>query len=136
MRVLLDTNLVVGLWLDDPRLADLRRSLLDGTLPVATSDGLLAEARDVLMRPAVRRDRGYSIEAVEAFLGQCFGQALRCVDAAAPAGAPPAPDPGDQFLWNLLAADASLQLWTRDKRLLQDRSMRGRVRRPPGDAMG
>jgi uncharacterized protein len=41
--------------------------------------------------------------------------------------APPAPDPGDQMLWELLAARDDLVLVTGDKRLLRDRGMRGRV---------
>ena len=136
MRILLDTNLVVGLWLGDSKLGVLRLALADGSLPIVTSECLLAESREVLMRPAVRRDRGYSHEEVEAFLLWCFGRATRCVDAPTAPGMPLAPDPGDQFLWNLLMAEADLQLWTRDKRLLRDRAMRGRVRRPPGDGVG
>lgn len=136
MRILLDTNVVVGLWLEDPRLLALRQALADGTLPIATSECLLAESREVLMRPVLRRIRGHSLDDVEAFLERCFGGAPRCADGPAVSGLPAAPDPGDQFLWNLLAADADLQLWTRDKRLLRDRTMRGRVRLPPGDGVG
>ena len=45
----------------------------------------------------------------------------------APAAAPAAPDPGDQMLWELLAARDDLILVTGDKLLLRDRGMRGRV---------
>ena len=38
-----------------------------------------------------------------------------------------APDPGDQMLWELLAARDDLILVTGDKLLLRDRGMRGRV---------
>ena len=48
----------------------------------------------------------------------------------APAAAPPAPDPGDQLLWELLAAKTSLLLVTGDKLLLKDLGMRGRVISP------
>ena len=40
---------------------------------------------------------------------------------------PPAPDPRDQLLWNLLAARPDLLLVTGDKLLLGDTGMRGRV---------
>ena len=40
---------------------------------------------------------------------------------------PPAPDPGDQLLWNLLAAKPDLLLVTGDKLLQKDSGMRGRV---------
>lgn len=137
VRILLDTNVVVGLWLGDARLDGLQQDLAAGRLPLATSPALLAESRDVLMRPDVRRDRGYGLDEVEAFLGRCFGQAELCPDPPADGGpAPRAPDPGDQFLWNLLAARPHDVLWTRDVRLLRDRAFRGRVCRPPGDAQG
>ncbi len=42
----------------------------------------------------------------------------------------PAPDPGDQFLWDLLTARPDLQLVTGDKALLKDVSMQGRVCSP------
>ncbi len=43
------------------------------------------------------------------------------------AATPMAPDPGDQFLWYLLADRADLVLVTGDKLLLQDEAMRERV---------
>ena len=43
------------------------------------------------------------------------------------AQAPVAPDPGDQFLWNLLATRADLVLVTGDKLLLKDALMQSRV---------
>ncbi|GMV03403.1 MAG: hypothetical protein AMXMBFR52_30580 [Burkholderiales bacterium] len=41
-----------------------------------------------------------------------------------------APDPGDQLLWELLAARVDLLLVTGDKRLLRDARMRARVVSP------
>ena len=42
----------------------------------------------------------------------------------------PAPDPGDQLLWELLAARADLLLITGDKLLLRDTGMQGRIVSP------
>ena len=48
----------------------------------------------------------------------------------APVASVPAPDPGDQVLWDLLAARSDLVLVTGDKRLVEDAGMRGRVVSP------
>jgi predicted nucleic acid-binding protein len=48
----------------------------------------------------------------------------------------PAPDPGDQLLWELLAAKADLLLVTGDKRLLRDAGMHGRVMTPQAFVSG
>jgi hypothetical protein len=47
-----------------------------------------------------------------------------------PGSGPRAPDPGDQFLWDLLAADPALRLVTGDKRLRRDAGMQPRVISP------
>lgn len=47
-----------------------------------------------------------------------------------PVSAPPAPDPGDQMLWNLLAVRLDLVLVTGDQALLLDEGMSGRVLSP------
>ena len=54
----------------------------------------------------------------------------------APVIAPPAPDPGDQLLWEMLAARIDLVLVTGDKRLLRDVGMRGRVISPQAFVQG
>jgi uncharacterized protein len=48
----------------------------------------------------------------------------------APAAGSPAPDPGGQLLWDLLAAKADLLLIAGDKVLQRDAAMRGRVSSP------
>ena len=53
-----------------------------------------------------------------------------------PVSAASAPDPGDQMLWNLLAARADLRLVTGDKPLLQDAGMKGRVISPQSFVAG
>ena len=47
-----------------------------------------------------------------------------------PGAGSPAPDPGDQLLWDLLAAKPDLLLVTGDKALQRDAAMRSRVVSP------
>jgi uncharacterized protein len=127
-----DTNLIVAAFLDDPRTAAFWAAIFDGRLPVAVSDHLLAEARVVLMRPPLRAIRGWSAEQVHDRLAGLFRRArhLPAPDVhAARLGASrrPAPDPGDQFLWDLLNMHPDLVLVTRDKRLLKHKPMKPRV---------
>jgi predicted nucleic acid-binding protein len=80
----------------------------------------------VLARPPVRKLHGLDDEALEALVER-LEQRAELVDTAAAAAAP---DPGDQMLWELLAARADAVLVTSDKLLLRDRAMRGRVLTP------
>ena len=48
----------------------------------------------------------------------------------APVSTRPAPDPGDQHLWELLAVRDDLVLVTGDKRLQRDRTMGSRIFSP------
>jgi predicted nucleic acid-binding protein len=124
--VVVDTNVVVaGLPLAGNPLpvARILQGMLEATLPFVVSEPLLAEYRDVLARPNVCRLHGLGGEALEALLADI----ARHATVLAPAAAPAAPDPGDQMLWELLAARDDLVLVTGDKRLLRDRGMRGRV---------
>lgn len=125
-RWLLDTNLVVARAMGDPEVA-----ALFVHPAVAVSPRLLAEAAGVLARPQLHRVLGWDAEAIAQRLHDWLCHAQRLDDVAEPpAWLPAAPDPGDQFLWNLLAAHADLVLVTRDKRLLKARGpLRGRVLR-------
>lgn len=55
---------------------------------------------------------------------------LTSVKTAATPLARLAPNPGDQFLWDLLASRADLVLVTGDKLLLQDKAMQPKVMLP------
>ena len=124
--VIVDTNVVVaGFPTADNALpvARILRGMLDASFPFVVSGPLLAEYRDVLGRPNVSRLHGLAAQAVEAIVADI----ARHATLLEPAAAPPAPDPGDQLLWELLAARDDLILVTGDKLLLRDRHMRGRV---------
>jgi uncharacterized protein len=132
MRILPDTNLIVAAFLDDPRTRPFWQALSDGRLRPAVSGHLLAEAREVLMRPPLHPNRGWDAAHVEARLADLLQAADRLPTpdghaVALAASRHPAPDPGDQFLWDLLHAHADLVLVTRDKRLLKSKPMKARV---------
>jgi len=127
--VIVDTNVVVaGLLTANDRSPVAR--ILDGMLmaafPFVVSEALLAEYRAVLVRPGLRKLHGLTVAEVEALLTDIAQHAI----VLAPVSASPAPDPGDQLLWELLASRADLQLVTGDKLLLKHPGMRERVVSP------
>ena len=131
--VIVDTNVVVaGLLTGNDASPALAKSacILDGMLmaafPFVVSEALLAEYRTVLVRPGLRKLHGLTVAEVETLLTDIAQHAI----VLAPVAAPPAPDPGDQLLWELLAARADLLLVTGDKALQRDAGMRPRVVSP------
>lgn len=124
--VIIDTNVVVAGLLTANETSSVAR-ILDGMLSAAfafvVSEALLAEYRSVLVRPKLRKLHGLSVAELELLLTDLAQHAI----VLAPVAAPPAPDPGDQLLWNLLMARSEQLLVTGDKLLLKDAGMRGRV---------
>lgn len=114
----IDTNVVVAGLLTHQTEAPTAR-ILDGMLaaafPYVVSTALLAEYRDVLTRAKLRKLHGLSVAEVEILVVELAQHAI----VLQPVTAMPAPDPGDQHLWELLAARDDLILVTGDKRLLQ-----------------
>ena len=127
--VIVDTNVVVAGLLTGNDASPVAR-ILDGMLaaafPFVVSEAQLTEYRTMLLRPNLRKLHGLAIAEVDAILTDLAQHAI----VLTPVAAPPAPDPGDQLLWELLAAKASLLLVTGDKLLLKDLGMRGRVISP------
>ena len=131
--VIVDTNVVVAGLLTaheaSPGFVDSAR-ILDGMLaaafPFVVSEALLAEYRTVLVRPNLRKLHGLTVAEVDAILTDLAQHAI----VLTPVKAPPAPDPGDHLLWELLGARADLLLITGDKLLLRDAGMQGRVVSP------
>jgi putative PIN family toxin of toxin-antitoxin system len=133
--VIVDTNVVVAALLtkhDASPVARILDGMLGAAFPFVLSEALLAEYRAVLVRPILRKLHGLTVSEVEAILTDLAQHAI----VLAPVGAPPAPDPGDQLLWELLAAKADLVLVTGDKLLLRDAGMRGRVISPQAFVAG
>ena len=133
--VIVDTNVVVAGLLTahgDSPVARILDGMLAATFPFVVSEALLAEYRTVLVRPGLRKLHGLTVAEVEAILTDLAQHAI----VLAPAVAPPAPDLGDQLLWELLAAKADLLLVTGDKLLLRDAGMQGRVISPQAFVAG
>ena len=133
--VIVDTNVVVpGLLTpnDASPVARILDGMLNASFPFVVSEALLAEYRSVLVRPRLRKLHGLTVAQVDAILTDIAQHAI----VLAPVVAPPAPDPGDQLLWELLAARAGLQLVTGDKLLLRDTGMQGRVVAPQAFVSG
>jgi len=127
--VIVDTNVVVAGLLtanDASNVARVLDGMLTAAFPFAVSEALLAEYRTVLVRAKLRKLHGLTIAEVETILTDLAQHAI----VLAPVGAPPAPDPGDQLLWDLLATRADLVLVTGDKLLVEDAGMQGRVVSP------
>ena len=133
--VIVDTSVVVAGLLSARETSPVAR-ILDGMLaaafPFVVSEALLAEYRTVLVRPNLRKLHGLTVAEVEVILTDLAQHAI----VLAPAASPPAPDPGDQLLWELLSARADLVLITGDKLLLRDAGMHGRVMTPQAFVSG
>ena len=126
---IVDTNVVVaGFPIAGNPLpaAAILQGMLNGELAFVASPSLLAEYREVLSRPPLQKLHGLTDAALHALVGRIEQHA----DVIEPPAAAPAPDPGDQMLWELLAARVDLVLVTSDKLLLRDRPMRGRIITP------
>lgn len=133
--VIVDTNIVVAGLLtthDASPVARILDGMLGAAFPFVVSEALLAEYRSVLVRPTLRKLHGLTVAEVETILTDIAQHAI----VLAPLPAPPAPDPGDQLLWGLLAARADLLLVTGDKLLLRDAGMQGRVISPQAFVAG
>ena len=124
--VIVDTNIVVA-GLLTANAASPVAVVLDGMLNAAfsfvLSEPLLAEYRNVIGRPHLRKLHGLTMTEIDLILTDIAQHAT----VLSPAPGPLAPDPGDQMLWDLLASRTDLRLITGDKRLLTYLPMTGRV---------
>ncbi|HET7267851.1 MAG TPA: putative toxin-antitoxin system toxin component, PIN family [Oleiagrimonas sp.] len=116
----IDTN-VLAAGLMTPReeapTAWIVESMVTARFPFALSIALLAEYSDVLHRKALRKRHGLADDEIEVLLASLARDAV----VLEPAHGMVAPDPGDQHIWDLLAAHDDLCLVTGDKLLLRHR---------------
>jgi len=127
--VIVDTNVVVAAVLTartDSPVARVLDGMLAALFPFAISDALMAGYRTVLRRPSLRKAHGLSSDELDIILVELAQRGI----VIAPVPAPPAPDPGDQHLWELLAARDDLLLVTGEKKLQRDRAMGPRILTP------
>ena len=126
---IIDTNVVVAGMLTahaDSPVARILDGMLSAAFPFVVSEALLAEYRAVLVRPRLCKLHGLSGAEVDVVLTDMVRHAIVLTPASS-GMTPKAPDAGDQFLWDLLAARADLVLVTGDKLLLQDQAIQQRV---------
>ena len=131
--IIVDTNVVIAGLLTTRNgsavhveAAHIYRGMLSAQISFVLSEALLAEYRAVLTRAQLCARHAMTADEVDTLLRDLAA----CATVLLPVNAPPAPDPGDQLLWELLAARADLLLVTGDKLLLRDAGMRGRVITP------
>lgn len=114
-----DTSVVVaGVLTTDPESPPVRilDGMLNGQLRFLLCVELLAEYRTVLLRQRIRARHGLSGDEVDALL-KALATDAAVVDIAGRNET--APDPGDNFLWQLLAARPGAGLITGDSALLE-----------------
>lgn len=126
---IIDTNVVVAGVLTAHADSPVAR-ILDGMLGAAfgfvLSEPLLAEYRAVLLRPHLQKLHGLTEVDIDTVLLDLARHAIVLNPVDDPVQ-PRAPDPGDQFLWDLLYSRSDLVLVTGDKLLLVDAAMQPRV---------
>jgi putative PIN family toxin of toxin-antitoxin system len=128
-RVVDTSVLVAGLLTGDPESPPARilDAMLGGRVRFLLCVELLAEYRTVLLRERIRARHGLAVAEVDALLEALATDAV-VVDIAGRKET--APDPGDDFLWRLLAARSGAGLITGDSALLERRPPRTRVISP------
>lgn len=126
---IIDTNVVVaGLFTShaDSPVARILDGMLRASFRFVISEALLAGYRQVSLRPKLLKLHGLEVAEVDEVLTDLARHAI-VLFVIAPAIKLSAPDPGDQFLWNLLASRDDLVLVTGDKLLLQVGPLQKRV---------
>lgn len=125
----IDTNVIVASLLtarSNSPVARILDGMLSAAFPYAISEALLAEYGLVLSRPSLRKLHGLTSKEIDTILVELVQHAT-LLD---PKPAPSAPDPGDQHLWELLAAHPDVILVTDDKLLIRDNDESSRVISP------
>lgn len=116
---IVDTNVVVAGLLTRDEQSPVAR-VLDGMLaarfPFVFSEPLLAEYREVLLRPHIQARHGLTAAEVDLLLTDLVQNAIV---VAPDRSASIAPDPNDQFLWDLLTERPDGVLVTGDLRLVR-----------------
>ena len=123
---IIDTNILVsGLItsVSDSPVVRIVDDMLSSAFSFVVSQHLVAEYRNVLVRPNLIRLHKRSAQEIEAILVALLRSAIMLESGRGPK----APDPDDQFLWDLLSTRADLVLVTGDKLLLSASNMTGRV---------
>lgn len=119
---IVDTNVVVAAFLTgapESPTARIVEAMLGGRIVFLLSLALLSEYREVLLRPAIRALHGLASDEVDQILEEIVLRAAIREPSGASTPTTPPPDPGDQHLWDLLAAEPHAILITGDRKLLE-----------------
>lgn len=133
--LIIDTNVVVaGLLTSNPDSPTcwILDGMLKGRFPFLLSAELLAEYRQVLLRPKIAMLHDLDETEIDQILTELVANAV--FREPQPSAFGQAPDPGDNHLWALLACEAGAALVTGDKRLL-DNPPEGGVLLSPTEAI-
>ena len=103
-------------------------AMLDGKLLFLLSPVLLQEYRTVLLRPKLLRLHGLDEKQIDHFLTEITANAIW--HEVVSDSTEPAPDPGDDHLWKLLATEPSASLVTGDHLLLENPPLQRSVLSP------
>lgn len=127
LTAIVDTNAVASglMTVDvDAPTARILEYMCSGRIPFVVSRALLAEYREVLSRPKLRKRHGLNHDEIESLLITLAETAI----VLQPGTGPKAPEPGDQHLWDLLACRGDLCLVTGDALLIH-------ARKPPSPVL-
>lgn len=129
--LILDTNVVIaalcGRNTATSRL--LLSAVIDRKAELVLGDDLIAEYARKLHHPDVMARHPYSAPRPRALLDDLVTIArMLNIDGVV---APACPNPTDEFLWKMLAADPDVQLVTWERALLDTGAFPGRVLTPP-----
>jgi uncharacterized protein len=133
---IIDTNVVVSGLLTvqaQSPVAQILDAMLKARFSFVVSQALLDEYRLVLQRPKLCKLHGLSEGEIDTILTQLVQHAIVLPPAENKSTAQMklvAPDPGDQFLWDLLSSRTDLMLVTGDHALKHNPTMPGRVISP------
>ena len=126
---IIDTNVVVSGFFDktgESPPSKIVEGMAIGLFVFVLSDALVAEYRDVLLRPAIAKKHGLSESEVDEALA-AFVENAAMADPAEEF--PPAPDPDDDHLYALLAFPETI-LVTGERRLIANPPRPGSVMSP------
>jgi len=128
--LVVDTNVLLSALLSlHPQSPSLQvvAAILTGRLQAAVSPALLAEYSRILLRPDVASRHRRSRAEIDRLL---VDFAMAAIVAYPSQSRQPAPDPGDQHLWDLLAEVPDAVLVTGDTALRQSNHFPGRILTP------
>lgn len=129
VAAVIDTNVVVaGLLTKDSAspTAQVLDGMLRGAFAFLLSTALLAEYREVLLRPKIRSQHGLNEREIDSILTALAESAI----VREPEPRPGAPDDNDEHVWSLVQSETGCVLVTGDRALIASSLPRSAVLSP------